>query len=519
MASGTLPPFLPSVDGQGQADPYEALIDQRLQKTRRQVKGVEISATLIGMLAVTLAYLLVAAVADQWLIPGGLGPWGRSLLFLLLAAGLGYYFLWQRLLPLLMHRINPIFAAQVIERSRPSLKNSLINFLFLRRDREDAAHDDLRRRVYIGLQRTAAAEVAQVEVEAAVDRIQVIRLGYLLAGVLLVACIYLLFSPKNPLVSFSRVILPWADIRPPTRVTISEVAPGDTVAYQGDQLAVTAEIHGLKTDEPVTLYYTTADHQSVDQAVAMTLPEGGYRHSGKLPPGDLELQQDLSYYLAAGDCKTPLYHVKVETALSIDVRQVDYRFPAYTGMAPKTVRSLANLNAIEGTRVTLHAKANQEIQQASVELGNDHRTWLKMKAQGTSALVDFQLLMKSDDPASRNTTPTRSAAPTPSTTRTAGRSAIPSTLSATRRQRSPWSIRQPISSSCRLIPRSRSTYWPRTPTTGFAAWPSRSAKARIRPTPPRCWTWTGRRKSRFRAPSRKARDQAGVGTPGLQTGR
>jgi hypothetical protein len=399
MASGTFPPFIPAADGQGQADPYETLIDQRLRKTRRQVKGVEISAALIGMIAATLAYLLLAAVADQWLIPGGLGLWGRSLLFLVLAAGLGYYFLWQRLVPLVLHRINPIFAAQVIERSRPSFKNSLVNFLFLRRDREEAVRDDLRRRVYFGLQRTAAAEVAQVEVEAAVDHVPVIRLGYLLAGVLLVACLYLLFSPKSTLASFSRVILPWADIQPPTRVTISEVAPGDTVAYQGSQLAVSAEVHGLGADEPVTLYYTTADHQSVDQAVAMTLPEGSYRHRGKLPPDDLELQQDLSYYLVAGDCKTRPYHVKVETALSIDVAQVDYRYPAYTGLAARTVRGLPDLRAIEGTRATLHAAANQEIQQASVELGNDHRTWLKMKAQGKSAVVDLQLLLKPDDPA------------------------------------------------------------------------------------------------------------------------
>ncbi len=197
MASGTFPPFTPAADGPGQADPYEALIDQRLLKTRRQVKGVEISAALIGMIAATLAYLLLAAVADQWLIPGGLGPWGRSLLFLVLAAGLGYYFLWQRLLPLVLHRINPIFAAHVIERNRPSLKNGLINFLFLRRDREEAVRDDLQRRVYLGLQRTTAAEVAQVEVESAVNHAQVIRLGYLLAGVLLVACLYLLFSPRT----------------------------------------------------------------------------------------------------------------------------------------------------------------------------------------------------------------------------------------------------------------------------------------------------------------------------------
>ena len=50
-------------------------------------------------------------------------------------------------------------------------------------------------------------------------------------------------------------------------MTIDNVRPGDTVAFHGDTLTVSADVSGLRQDEPVTLFYSTADGQSVDQAI------------------------------------------------------------------------------------------------------------------------------------------------------------------------------------------------------------------------------------------------------------
>ena len=100
------------------------------------MKSVDIAGGLLTLAIGTLAYLLAAAVLDHWLIPGGMGFWGRlGMLLVLLATG-GVYFA-LAVLPPLLHRINPIFAAQTIEQSRPTLKNSLINFLLLRNHRRE----------------------------------------------------------------------------------------------------------------------------------------------------------------------------------------------------------------------------------------------------------------------------------------------------------------------------------------------------------------------------------------------
>ena len=133
------------------------------------------------MLAIgVLAYLLAAAAIDHWLIVGGLGFSGRLWLWLVLLGTAGTYFA-RRVLPPLLHRINPIFAAATIEKSQPSLKNSLINFLLLRGRRQEVAP-----LVYQAMEYRAAADLSNVEIDVAVDRTHVIRLGYVLAGVVAV---------------------------------------------------------------------------------------------------------------------------------------------------------------------------------------------------------------------------------------------------------------------------------------------------------------------------------------------
>ena len=85
--------------------------------------------------------------------------------------------------------------------------------------------DALARRVFEGLQFRTAAELSQVTTGTTVDRLHVIRLGYLLASLVAICCLYVVLSPKNPLVSFGRVILPWSRIGAPTRVSIDAGRP------------------------------------------------------------------------------------------------------------------------------------------------------------------------------------------------------------------------------------------------------------------------------------------------------
>ena len=395
MASQTAPPAHPPA-APSQSATYEALIDQRLRSTCRQVKGVDLASGIMTLAVVLLGYLFVAAIVDHWVFSGGLGFLGRLVLFLGLVS-LTVILLTRGLLRPLMYRINPIFAAQTVEQARPSLKNGLVNLLFLRAERARVPADSLSRRIYQCLQQNTATEISEISAETVVDRSHLIRLGYALAGILAVAALYLVLSPKNPLTSFGRIALPWAEIAPPTRVTIEDVRPKDVEQYRGQTLAVSAKLDGLGPDEEVLLYYTTTDGRSVDQAVPMRLPEGKHRHECQLPPGKLGLQQDLRYYLAAGDCRTPDYSVEVLVVPTILVDSVRFEYPAYTGMEPREQRG-GDIRDLEGALVTIRATANDQIAKAAIEIDWDPRKPVRMTASGSQATGRFTLAVAPDDP-------------------------------------------------------------------------------------------------------------------------
>ena len=398
MASETAPPTQPppAPRSPSKSATYEALIDRRMGSTCRQIKGVDLLSAIMTAAVATLGYLFAAALIDHWVFSGGLGLPGRLLFFLGLVSLTGIL-LARGLLPPLIYRINPIFAAQTVEQARPSLKNGLVNLLFLRAERVGASGDPLSRRVYQDLQRSAATELSRIPAETVVDRSHLIRLGCAMTGILAFAALYLVFSPKDPLTSIGRIIVPWAKIAPPTRVTIQDVKPEDAVQYRGRTLLVSAKLDGLGADEDVLLYYTTSDGRSVDQAVPMRLPEGKYRYECQLPPGKLGLQEDLRYYLAAGDCRTPDYSVEVLAVPTILVDSVRFEYPDYTGMEPREQPG-GDIRDLEGTLVTIRATANDQIGRADIEIDADSRKRIRMAAAGSRATGEFTLSLSPDDP-------------------------------------------------------------------------------------------------------------------------
>ncbi len=461
MSGGTLtpplPPQMPVPADQPlapQPSPLETLIEDRILKTRRQVKGVDIIAGLLSLTVGVLLYLFFAALVDHWLVKGGLGFWGRLALWTILIAAAGFYF-FKNLWPSLVLRINPVFAARTIEQSKPTLKNSLINFLLLRgRQRE------LSPVIYQALQQRAAVDLKGVHIETIVDRRPILQLSYILAALVGVICLYVALSPKSPLISAARVLWPWSNIRAPTRVTIENVQPGDTTAFHGEFVTVSAEVRGLKEDEPVLLHYSTADGEVVDQVIPMTQEGNAYRHQGKLPADSLGLQQDYRYFISAGDFRTVSYTIQTQIAPDIDVDKIDYHYPHYTGIADRSVERQKEIQAIEGTQVTIHATANQPIARAEIDFSGSGMRGIAMKTEERSATGQFTLHMLPDDPTRRNTTFISSALSIQSGGKTPGPSAMTSKCSATCRPR------------CKSSSRKRTRPpWPKTASWKFASRP------------------------------------------------
>ena len=62
-----------------------------------------------------------------------------------------------------------------------------------------------------------------MNIDLAVDRTKLIRVGYVVVALMVLFALYTIFSPKDVFRTMLRVAAPWADIARPSRVSISDV--------------------------------------------------------------------------------------------------------------------------------------------------------------------------------------------------------------------------------------------------------------------------------------------------------
>lgn len=409
MATGTLPPTVmpPPPPLPVESIAHERVIRQQLRRTIRSVWIVDLASSLVLWAVGVLTFFILMALADHLI---GLGTTGRAIALVLLVAGSAYHLI-TNIVPLLVRRINPTYAARTIEEATPTLKNSLINFLLLRPDR-----GRIKEIIFQAVEKKAATDIAAVPVETTVDRSQLIHVGYALCGVMAIIAVYKVLSPKDPFQTVARVLAPWADIARPSRVQIDDVQPGSAAVYHGQVVTISAIVSGAREDSPVRLIYSTTDGHIIGQAVEMSLSADKMRRECTLPPSRSAiasgsssnsvsasasgLHQDVTYRIVAGDAETSAYRLTVVEAPTIIVDRLDYQFPAYTKKSPETVTQQGDIRCLEGTQVTVYAVANQPIKSAWIEFDpstkNAAPEVLPLVVEGKQARGTITLQLKPD---------------------------------------------------------------------------------------------------------------------------
>ncbi len=90
------------------------------------------------------------------------------------------------------------------------------------------------------------------------------------------------------------------------------------------------------------------------------------------------VQQDLDYYFTGGDAESRHYRLEVKAAPTIVAITHDLKFPAYVKAEDRKGIEGGEVNAIEGTEVTVHAQANMPASHATINFGSQDLSPLEM---------------------------------------------------------------------------------------------------------------------------------------------
>jgi len=123
------------------------------------------------------------------------------------------------------------------------------------------------------------------------------------------------------------------------------VTPGSVSVPQGSAQAVTAKLTGFRSND-VALMVKAEDEQKFTRMplIATGDPE---KFEGML----FDVKSQIQYYVESDDVRSATYTMKVVKLPAVGKLELEYVFPAYTGLAPQRVESGGDVAALQGTEV------------------------------------------------------------------------------------------------------------------------------------------------------------------------
>lgn len=376
---------------------FDEYISYQLQQTQTGIRSTDIFTALCGAAVFVVSYLLTFVVFDHWVVTGGFGAGMRMVLLSGLLAGTLAWIGWKVVWPF-FRRVNSLYAANALEQASPELKSTLINYVDLR-----SADREVSPAIIGSMEKRAAVTLSHSDVDDAIDRSTLLRLSYALLAAVVLFSIYSVVSPKKVWPSIVRIFAPSSEVTVSTQTAFLKVDPGDTEILARGFLTVTTDLSG-EVPEEVSLLYTTADEQFVDEPVLMREVEAGLKRYRCILKGQAGegLLQGLSYRIVAGDASTRTYHVTVAQPPSATVNALRYSFPDYMELPPERPTG-SSIDTWEGTQIEVKAAANMPVDLAWLQFSDEaefpdrcEEIRMKIANNGTGLTALWQPIIRDD---------------------------------------------------------------------------------------------------------------------------
>ncbi|MEN8376768.1 MAG: DUF4175 family protein, partial [Gemmatimonadota bacterium] len=198
-----------------------------------------------------------------------------------------------------------------------------------------------------GLIDSAVRRAKAVEFGRRIDRTAIRRAGGALAGVaILLAGLYAI-SPLSLRQGALAVLTPTRAAAELNPFSI-DVQPGDTTIVRGADASIRANLVGFESADAELFVRYESDTEA--RPLSMIPAD-----SGGFEAMLLGLGEEAEYFVRSSGVQSESFRIAVADLPFVDQLQLEYRFPAYTGLPPRIVEDGGDVAALRGTRVILRA--------------------------------------------------------------------------------------------------------------------------------------------------------------------
>ncbi|GHT27117.1 hypothetical protein FACS18942_05870 [Planctomycetales bacterium] len=376
----------------------EKILVERIKETRRILCRLGMLRAAAILLTFLCGTSLLAVLAEHWLFKDGLniplrcGILTGQIFFVL-------YFVYRQIIPFFLYSINPVYAAVLLEKQASDGKNSLLNWLFLRRERNENniannASEKIAGMVLEGVAKNAVQNVSSVSSGQTIEEKYLRYWGILLFSILIIFAAYFIFSPKNPLPSIQRLFLPFSSAAVPQTIQFTAVEPGNTTVLQGSKVNVSVKTASKfkNSKEPVELFFTTDDGFAAGQSLTMN-DDGNNVWSAVFPPGKQGCTTGTDYWFQQGTSKSTRYRIEVLPVASLELETVKIKEPDYTGLPERTQDIAGDIAALEGSEVQMSVRSSLPLEKCTmfIETGGKESEQKEMKELKDNGGKKFQV--------------------------------------------------------------------------------------------------------------------------------
>jgi len=177
--------------------------------------------------------------------------------------------------------------------------------------------------------------------------------------------------------------VPWAEARAGMPYTLA-ADPGDVTVTEGSTLVVRAVAGGF---EPQAV---TLAHRAAGEAEWTRVPLGP-GEEGRLEARLPSLAAPLDYHLEAESVRSPRYRVELRWLPRLERLDHLYRYPDYTGLAPRTVEGGTDIAAVSGTGVELRVRPQSWPASGELVLDGERRRTLAVAADEQVLLARLEV--------------------------------------------------------------------------------------------------------------------------------
>lgn len=292
-------------------------------------------------------------------------------------AGLMY---WWFVRPM-RRQVSDAQVAMYLEEANPQLEAAIISAIEAAglADSPDSPHSP---RLVEKLVEQAIEQCRAIDAQRSVDFAASRRHLMTLTGVAVVAALVVVLGPAYLRHGLSAllVISRSAEAASPYKI---QVTPGNAKVPRGADQPVHARLLGFTSPDAAIMMRATARDASKSTFERVPLIAGSGKDAGTFEGVLFHVDQSTDYYVESNGVRSPVFALAVVDLPTVKQLDLEYRFPAYTGLTPRKVEGGGDVAAIKGTAVFLQITPTMATPSGRVLLDDGSAAPLQKQGDGT----------------------------------------------------------------------------------------------------------------------------------------